>query len=396
MRKKVIIIGGGIAGLSAAIALQKLGFDVNIYEEYPERKPAGAGIVLASNALKGLDHLGIYQQVKNHGRSIHGLTLLSEKGKHLSKQTIPSPFEQISIHRADLHLLLSSAVQPDTVYMGKKCIHFEQDETGVTVFFQDHSKATGDFLLATDGIHSVIRKNLLPSTQLRYAGYTCWRGVITQSNVNCIPEDATETWGIKGRFGIVPLPNQQIYWYALINAPYQSAQYSAYQAKDLFEHFKDYHDPIPSILNGNANNKMIHNDIIDIPSLQRFAFHRILLMGDAAHAITPNLGQGACQAIEDAVVLAHCLKNNPSVHKAFSEFEAKRLKRTETISRYSRLVGKMAQVDNPFLSLLRNTLLKRIPKSVNRKQLEYLYKVDFNSHLGNITNNIEKTQGDRS
>src|SRR5699024_10028894 len=160
-----------------------------------------------------------------------------------------------------------------------------------------------------------------------------------------------------GRFGIVPLTNQRLYWFACINAPFQSQEMAAYTTKDLFQQFRDYHAPIPEILKETNDSDLIWNDIIDQKPPNRFAFHRTLLIGDAAHATTPNIGQGAGQAIEDAVILKHTLQQNETVPAAFHEFERIRLPKTKKVVNYSWTIGKIAQIENPFIRKARNAVM---------------------------------------
>ncbi|MBE7104656.1 FAD-binding protein [Bacillus cereus] len=370
----VIIIGGGIAGLCAAISLQKTGLNVKVYDKNIEPTVAGAGIIIAPNAMQALEPYGISEQIKKLGNESDGFNLVSEKGSILSKLTIPTCYPKMdSIHRKDLHQLLLSALQKGTVEWGKECVKIDQnEENALKILFQDGSEALGNILIAADGIHSVVRKQVTQSDGYRYAGYTCWRGVTPAHNLS-LTNDFIETWGTNGRFGIVPLPNNEVYWYALINAKARDPKYKTYTTADLYNHFKNYHSPIPDILNNASDVTMIHRDIVDINPMKQFFDKRIVFIGDAAHALTPNLGQGACQAIEDAIILAECIKRNAHYRQAFIEYEQKRRARIEIISNTAWKVGKMAQIESKPLAILRNQVMKRIPKWVSEKQAHELY-----------------------
>ncbi|UYX54520.1 FAD-dependent monooxygenase [Bacillus thuringiensis] len=370
----VIIIGGGIAGLCAAISLQKIGLNVKVYDKNIEPTVAGAGIIIAPNAMEALEPYGISKQIKKFGNESDGFNLVSEKGSILSKLTIPTCYPKMySIHRKNLHQLLLSELQKGTVEWGKECVKIEQnEENALKILFQDGSEALGNILIAADGIHSVVRKQVIQSDGYRYAGYTCWRGVTPAHNLS-FKNDFIETWGTNGRFGIVPLPNNEVYWYALINAKARDRKYTAYTTADLYNHFKSYHSPIPDILNNASDVTMIHRDIVDITPMKQFFEKRIVFIGDAAHALTPNLGQGACQAIEDAIILAECIKNNAHYRQAFIEYEQKRRDRIIKISNTAWKVGKMAQIESKPLTILRNQVMKRIPKWISEKQAHELY-----------------------
>jgi 2-polyprenyl-6-methoxyphenol hydroxylase-like FAD-dependent oxidoreductase len=245
------------------------------------------------------------------------------------------------------------------------------------VQFDDGTEATGDYLVAADGIHSTIRRQLLPESIPRYAGYTCWRTVIDGWPAGFDGERATETWGHRGRIGIVPLTNNRIYVFICKKAPARSTQMREYGAADLQALFQDCHAPVPQVLAAAGIHPLLRNDILDLDPLRQFAFGRVVLTGDAAHATTPNLGQGACQAIEDALVLANCLEKYPDGEAAFRVFEQKRLARTGEIIRTSRQIGQLAQLENKFLATLRNAAMRWVPASVNEKRLEFLYRTEF-------------------
>jgi len=151
----------------------------------------------------------------------------------------------------------------------------------------------------------------------------------------------------------------------------------AFRVADLTACFKDYHAPIPQLLALTTEKDLLWNDIEDIRPLQQLAFNRILLAGDAGHATTPNMGQGACQAIEDAAVLANCLNQNETIVQDFKTFEKIRLPRTTKIVNTSWTLGKLAQLTNPVLTTFRNFALKMTPQKINEKQMDYLFDVKF-------------------
>ncbi|QHT65874.1 NAD(P)-binding protein [Rhodocytophaga rosea] len=380
--KNIAIIGGGIGGLCTAIALQKQGHDVKVFESAPHLKPLGAGLGLAANAIKALLDIGIGQDILKAGNVLSSFEILNQQGKLITKTDslkVSKQFgtDNFTIHRADLHTILLQHLAPHTLELGKSCTTVVQNSKEVEIRFKDGSTSYADCLIAMDGIHSQIRQQLLPQSKPRYAGYTCWRAVIDTQPEHFNPAKATETWGTKGRFGIVPLSGKRIYWFACLNAAQADKHLAAFSVNDLIQNFKDYHAPVPQILALTHDSQLIHNDIIDIKPIKQFAFGKIVLAGDAAHATTPNMGQGACQAIEDAIVLANCIKNSSTVEEAFQVFEHKRVNRTTKIVNTSWQVGKMAQVENPLLAAIRDMLLRIVPPSVNDKQLQFLYNVDF-------------------
>ncbi len=375
------ILGGGIAGLSMAIALGKYGYPSTIFEADSSIRTAGAGLAVAANAMKAFNSLGIYNEILDNGKEIARLDILDESGKLLTttdatKLRARFGISNFSIHRHNLHnILLKHASKTAAIITGKNCTSVTQNINGVTINFKDGSCYTFDYLIDAGGIHSAVRKQLLPFSKPRYAGYTCRRAVIQADWFH--GDIASETWGRKGRFGIVPLADGKIYWYACINAKEKDETIRNLDAEKLSEHFQGYHHPIEYIISMTPNSAMIHNDISDLAPIKNYAFGNIVLIGDAAHATTPNMGQGACQAIEDSIVLADEIHRCDSPSVAFKEYESRRLNRTHWIVQQSRTIGRVAQIQNSIAIKLRNNLLSLMPQKINESRLERLYKVDF-------------------
>jgi 2-polyprenyl-6-methoxyphenol hydroxylase-like FAD-dependent oxidoreductase len=381
--KKIAIIGGGIGGLTLAIALQRRGLNVSVFENASQIKPLGAGLVLAANAVKALTEIGISDEILQAGKILKLFSIKDESGNILTetdseKLTLRlGVVNNFTIHRADLHAVLVSQVIPGTLLLNKGLTDFHSKHSGITLNFADGTTEHTDYLIACDGIHSVIRKKLLPESNPRYAGYTCFRAVIDNPSSNIDIDETSETWGKPGRFGIVPLNNNRIYWFACINAPTNNIQMRGAKISDLLTYFGKYHFPIPQIVENTQDHQLIWSDISDIKPIKQFAFGKIVLMGDAAHATTPNMGQGACMAIEDAAVMANCLDHYSSVEEAFKQFEKKRIGRTTSIVNHSRIIGKMAQLENSLLIKVRNAALKLTPAHVTENQVRRLTEVSF-------------------
>ncbi len=380
--KKFAIIGGGIGGLTLAVAMQRKGLDVQVYESAPRFKPLGAGLALAANAMMAFNEIGIAEDVIRVGLKIKKAYGCDLKGRTISYMDAEKLTEQygivnnFTIHRADLHEVLIRLVKPDTVMNGKSCVDVEPDGNGVRITFSDGSMAAADYLIACDGVHSVVRRKLLPESVPRYAGYTCWRAVVNNLPEGFNFEKVTETWGSGRRFGVVPLSNRRVYWFATLNAKHNDTAMRLANSNEILRYFKNFHDPIPEILKRTQDVQVIWSDIIDVKPIRQFAFGKILLMGDAAHATTPNLGQGACMAIEDAATLANGLVKYPAA-EAFRKFEMHRIQRTTSIVNQSWNFGRIAQAENPLLIWLRNTAMRHVPQRTIDKQLKALYDVSF-------------------
>ncbi|WP_165903881.1 FAD-dependent monooxygenase [Hymenobacter gummosus] len=374
-----LISGAGIGGLATALALRQLGHRVQVFEAAAELREIGAGVVLGANAMRALDRLGVHAAVRAAGHPVTGIGLLDERGRVLNDVdtrafTAPLGYDNLAIHRAELQRVLRQHLPAECLHLGKALTRFEQTANHVTAYFADGSQATADALVAADGIRSRARLQLLPDAQPRYAGYTCWRGVTDAAVLGLPPGRSTESWGRTGRFGMVPLADGQVYWFACVNSPTaQNPTYRAWGLPELRQHFARFHAPIPELLQLTRPEEVLWGDIIDLKPIGQFAHGRVLLLGDAAHATTPNMGQGAGQAVEDAAMLARCLQEESTLAAAFRLFDQRRRPRTTRIVRQSWQLGQVAQLSHPLLVALRNAVMRRLPASVNARQMQFLY-----------------------
>lgn len=375
------IVGGGVAGLAMAIALQQKGYRAPVFEATPDMQPAGAGLVLAVNAIKSLQKLGIADEVKAVAREMPVFKVLSQSGRIISdmdQDLLMRTFgiNNIAIHRTALHRVLRSQIDENQIHTGRKVVDYREKDNGVEIIFEDGSTHFSAYLIVADGVNSSLRQKLVPGSVPRYAGYTCWRAIADQPESLKL-EHGFECAGVKGRFGVTPLANNQLYWFACVNAPQKDESKKHWKTKELSERFKGYYAPIELILKNTKDEAIILNDIADIAPIPRFAFRNILLAGDAAHATTPNMAQGACQALEDAAVLSHLLEGSNDIPAVFQAFEQRRIPRTHFIVNTSKVLGKISQMDNPIAIAFRNALFRSIPTSFSVKQLIKIYSVDF-------------------
>jgi 2-polyprenyl-6-methoxyphenol hydroxylase-like FAD-dependent oxidoreductase len=378
------ILGGGIAGLTTAIALRRIGITATVFEAAPELHPVGAGLGMGGNAIHAFEALGLRDALIARGRLLHAFSIRDARGRVISRTASSrgkGP-DHFTIHRAELHAFLLSQLGADTPILGKRAERITRHEDRITVHFADGTEHAADQVIVADGIGSRIRRSLVPWSAPRYAGYTCWRGVVHAADMPL--DEATETWGAQGRFGIVPLSNDRIYWFATIAGAPRDPRLRAFRVADLRDHFAGYHDLVCRVLSRATDESLIHGDIHDLDPIPHYAHGRVLLIGDAAHATTPNLGQGACQAIEDAVVLAHALREHADAEQAFKAFEQARVARTHWITRTSRRIGDVAEWRHPLLITLRNGLFRMMPPAVNERQMQKVVNVQFEPLPGSL------------
>jgi 2-polyprenyl-6-methoxyphenol hydroxylase-like FAD-dependent oxidoreductase len=349
-----------------------------LFERTTELKEIGAGIAIAANGMKALDSLGLADAVRHIGAEPQFYEIRSWRGEVLSKLSVSEQSEKVgatsvAAHRADLQtaLLQGLAGAGGEVHLGTECVGFEQTEGYVRASFAGGREERGDLLIGADGLNSTVREQLLGDGPPRYAGYTAWRAVVTPER-ELVPQRAVEAWGRGTRFLFVRIGRGRVYWAAAENVPQVAGRGPARGRKDaLLGTFRGWHEPIEELIRATDERAILHTAIYDRDPLgERWGEGRISLLGDAAHPMTPDLGQGACQAIEDAVVLAKCLSEESDPASALRHYEAHRTRRVATIVQQSRRLGRVAQLKNPLLCQLRDVLLKTTPDRMLLRQAE--------------------------
>lgn len=376
---KIAIIGAGIAGLTAAIMLEQQGYQTAIFEASPAVRGIGAGLGLASNGIKAFNYLGLDKEVMAISNPLTGFTINDAQRKSIfsiDTDRIKRHFkaDNYAVDRGNLHQLLSKKIVPSKIHPLKKLTHLESKSDHVIVRFSDKTEEWFHFVIGADGVHSQVRQNLIPESIPRYTGYWCWRGIVNHSLKN--PHQTEAVWAKKGRFGYTPLSKNKVYWFSCINAPKKS-NIPQYELPELKENFKNYYPLVSHLLDKSHNDQLIRGPILDIDPITQYHFNRVLLIGDAAHAATPNMGQGACLAIEDVAVLQDELQQGHTLQKASKNFESRRLNRTHYIMKNSRKAGKIAQIENGFINTFRNSLFRILPDSITQFPLKRLLEEDF-------------------
>ncbi len=371
---KAIIVGGGIGGLTAGIALRQAGIHAVVYERAPELKEIGAGIALASNAMKVFSKLDLASQITACGAPLASGAIKTWNGKDIIREVEDArEFINVCVHRADLLRVLVQGLGEDNLLLGHNYVGFQESENCVVTRFANGEEVQGDLLVGADGLHSTIRSGIHGEEKPRYSGYTAWRGVAHFEAKAAI----SESWGHGKRFGIVPIGGGRVYWFATKNAPEGQEESPEDRKQELLDLFNRWHPPIADLIKSTEPGAILRHDLYDRKPLKRYwGEGRVSLLGDAAHATTPNLGQGACQSIEDAYVLAHYLRGAKDIAGALRRYEAKRMPRTTYITNLSWRLGRMAQWENSQACWLRNTILKAIPFSIQKKQLEKVLEFD--------------------
>ena len=366
---KAIVIGAGIGGLAAGIALRRAGLDVTVFEQAGELREIGAGISLWANALHALDKLGVREAIEAASDAYEAAGLRSWDGRTLVKISTEDLRQRVGVvcvimHRAELQAILLTALGRDVVSLGAHCVGVQQDSDGAEAQFADGQRVRGDLLIGADGLHSVVRAALHGSKPPRYSGYTAWRAVVPFDTSRL---RASESWGYGARFGMVPMSMNRVYWFATQNTAEGGRNTNEkIAATDLFGR---WHSPIPLLIEATPEPDILRNDIYDRPVLKSWGAGRITLLGDAAHPMTPNLGQGACQALEDAVVLSRSLAGRTDIAAALRSYEQQRIPRANAFVTRSRQVGAIGQLESRVAVRLRDAFFSRLSPRLQVNQL---------------------------
>lgn len=371
MGRTAIVVGGGIGGLSAARALERTGWEVALYDQAPAFRPVGAGIGIAPNAVKAMRWLGLDVPLRTSGVRQLGMEIRLASGQRVAylpgtdiERRFDDPF--VALHRAELHRILLGSLDAVALHTDHRAVGIVSGADMASVTFDTPSGPTtadADLVVAADGVHSRLRGTLFaeypgPS----YAGYSVWRGTVPARQAAGIDVDAvlSETWGRAARFGIAVIDNSgQVYWFACESMPEGATP--NHDLAELAARFGDWHPPIPQLMSVTPPETLLRHDVYYLEAPLPSCVHgRVALLGDAAHAVTPDIGQGACLAIEDAVVLAAAL-DGAGIDEALNAYDTTRRPRTQQLAKASGRLARLLQIRNPAAVRIRDTLTRTLP-----------------------------------
>ncbi|MDB6041076.1 MAG: auaG [Verrucomicrobiales bacterium] len=355
----IIVAGGGIGGLTLGCALSKARKPFQIFERAGELRPIGAGIALSPNAFQALAHIGMDDRVRSCGWDLELADLCDSRGRLLMRARVPKLAAGVTkaMTRANLQQALIEELGT-TVQTGRAVVDYQSTSSGVRVRMADGEEIEAELLVGADGLRSSVRRAMRGNELLRYSGQTSWRGLVTGVEIN-EPHCVTESWGPCQRFGMVPIGASHVYWFAVANAPVGERD-EIDPRHELRRRFAGWHAPIDRLLALTPPDQVIRTDIFDRPPINCWVDGRAVLLGDAAHPMTPNLGMGACQAIEDAVVLADALSREPSVDAALTRYQSRRISRANSFVERSFRFGQVAHTSNAPLRWFRDQAIRAL------------------------------------
>jgi 2-polyprenyl-6-methoxyphenol hydroxylase-like FAD-dependent oxidoreductase len=364
MGLEIAIAGGGIAGLTAAIALRQRGHEVRLYEKAAAFAEVGGGLSLWPNALAALERLGLEQRVMARGQWEDKGAIRSATGQRLRQVEN----NNLIITRSALQEVLLAALEDQPVVLGTQCLGVTSPGARPRLRLDRGEPVEADLVIGADGIRSAIRRAIAPDESPPvYSGLCAWRGIALAPG---LVDSAWLSVGHGLQFMAAPLPGGQVYWSPLVRL--DEGQWEGIESHTEFlrHRFAGWHAPIPRLLELTPEASCLPTPVYFRPPPDWLCRGRVALIGDAAHPMTPDLGQGACQAIEDAVVLAACLPTD-AVHlgPALTDFARRRLARIQRVVREGRQLGMVMAARRWPWGGLRNGALRHLPPGLTDRRL---------------------------
>ena len=363
---KVLIVGAGIGGLTAAIALRAKGINVEVYEAAPQLPASGTGLGLASNATKVLRALGIDLGLGECGCALEHLELRTARGKMIRALPIQSITAElgdpvVSIHRSDLMRALLNAAGDTPIRFRAQIVDFETGDQGIRATCADGCVVRADVLIGADGIRSAIRSKIAGAAPPIDCGYVFWLATVPFAHPRVVTGYAGHYWGKGQRFGLIDIGGGRVYWWGSMNMPVAQARSWRGGKAEMLAAFDGWAPEIIDVIERTPDNTIVTVPAQDRPFLEQWGSGPVSLLGDAAHPMQTSLGQGASSAVEDAYVLAEAIARVSDPVAALRRYEDLRRKRARMLVRSSRRYSRLEQLQNPVVRAARDLGVRCAP-----------------------------------
>ncbi|MFJ8210378.1 FAD-dependent monooxygenase [Streptomyces sp. NPDC096033] len=377
-RRKALVLGAGIGGLTAAIALREAGLDVEVHERAGELRAAGSGLSVMSNAVGALNSLGVGIDLEKRGEALRSYQVKTATGRLIREFPFPEIISRLGvpsvlITRADLQQSLLEAAEGIPIRLGAAATGFETDGVpggGVRLSFEDGSTAEGDVLIGADGFHSVVRRQLVGLEDSQDSGYVCWLAVVPFSHPRFTPGSVTHFWGSGKRFGLVDMGGGRLYWWGTKNMPAELSRDWKGGKAEILHCYEGWADEVRQAVIATPEESIIAVPSRDRAFLERWGRGPVTLLGDAAHPMLTSLGQGSGMAIEDAVVLGRALRGASDLPRALRRYEDERRERTRGMVAASRGISTFEQSEDPIRRPVRDAYFRFMPERRLTRTLE--------------------------
>jgi 2-polyprenyl-6-methoxyphenol hydroxylase-like FAD-dependent oxidoreductase len=336
---------------------------VVVLEQATEMREVGAGVLLWPNAMRVLRRLELGAAVEEAGAVSADAVFRSSQGAPLGAglaEKVVDRFDAptVVVHRGLLQTILLAALDQQVLRLGARCVGVAQDAAGATVSLADGSTEHGDLVVGADGLHSRVRTVLVGDGPPRYSGYTAWRGIVPLDRTLADRLRPGESWGRGCVFGVAMLGGSQAYWWASARIDERAGGSPAEEKAAMERRFGIWHDPIPELIDATLEQAIVRNCQYDRPPLRRWSAGRVGLLGDAAHPMLASLGQGACQAIEDAAALGDAVGAGSDVTMALRAYGSRRAQHAAAVVRRSHRAARLAHLRHPLAVASRDALLR--------------------------------------
>lgn len=374
--EKVAIIGAGPGGLAVAIALQKQGFNVQVYERAQEFRPAGTGLGLLPNGLNCLDAIepGLVETLKNSGCQVRQAVLKNTSGETIRANPTNRYLEKygqpfVTVWWWRLQQVLASRLPSDIIHLNHQCIGFEQTDSGVEISFNNGKRGQADLLIGADGLNSAVRKNLIGDGEPRYVGSMCWRSVVKYNHELLNPDEMAFIKGNKQIMYLLNVGDGHISWITRkLSSDCSLSQSPAEVKSRVLNELSDWGASLRAMVEATEAEQILEGFIYDRLPLTSWSKGRVTLLGDAAHPMAPALAQGANTSFEDAYELARFLSQSSSIQEALSSYEKLRIERTQVIQSRSAL-SEMRYYESDS----ETSSGQRAPQATNNEFQDWLY-----------------------
>jgi 2-polyprenyl-6-methoxyphenol hydroxylase-like FAD-dependent oxidoreductase len=367
----IAIVGGGICGLTTAVALEQRGLSPRVYEAASAYRPVGAGILLQTNAMLVFDRLGLADAICDAGRQLDAGGLRSPDGAFMTRFDLDAVertefgYGFVAIHRADLQGILLDALDAD-VETDMDCEAVVQTDPPVARF-ADGTTISPDVLVGADGIHSTVRDAVAPGVSPRSLDGVAYRALVTLDLPERFQNQGFEIWGDGAYTGGSPIDENRFYWFATAPEPLTDDDAPDALERALRTHLSGSPEPIPALLDALDPENLVVTALEDLPAIPAWSEGSVVLAGDAAHAMLPFAGQGAAQAIEDGLLLADAVATHESHDRAFRAYQSERKPRADRVRAESHRLGRFGTMQSSLGCRLRNALIDTVPDAVIRR-----------------------------